>query len=385
MTKYFIYICFSLNIVGCSVYLAKPLNTELLPSKPFISVSDYGTLSSGESIKKYQLIAEKIRLSAINYGGIITHIEVPDRYGKWHDVVLGYDNLADYEHKNRFFGALVGRYANRIEHGSANILGETVQLSTNRPPHQLHGGFKGFDKQVWQAETEQRVDSVVLHLRHTSPDGYEGYPGELQVQVSYIVTNAGELLVEYRASTNKNTIFNPTQHSYFNLSGKPNVDVLDHQLTLNAQTFIELNNESLPTGRVLAVKGTPFDFLQSKAIGRDIGVSHKQLAIARGYDHYFITQKKRGELAEVAQLYHPDSGRLLRVSSTEKGAQLYSANYLNNSVIGKKGNVSMPQQGICIETGQLPNAPAQEVFDSYILTPENPFYSLTQFAFSTKQ
>lgn len=377
MTKYTIIALFTLSGISCGSYL----NTSQ-PANVAINILDYGTLSTGEFIKQYELVTPSIRVKAINYGGIITNIEVPDRYGSWQDIVLGYDDLADYEHKNRFFGALIGRYANRIKHGLAKITDNTAQLSINRPPHQLHGGFKGFDKQIWQAETEQRVDSVALHLTLTSPDGHEGYPGRLQVKVSYIVTLKGELLVEYRANTNKETIFNPTQHSYFNLSGNGESDILDHQLTLNAKNFVELNAESIPTGNLLNVKDTALDFRKEKSIGRDIFSNDKQLLIARGYDHYFVAQAKRGTLTEIAHLYHQASGRSLRVSATEQGAQIYSANYLNNTVIGKNAIPARRYQGICIETGQLPNAPAEKQFDSYILSPDKPFYSLTKFAFS---
>lgn len=367
----------SLSVISCSFSpdIIQPKNTS-------ITVSDYGTLSSGELIKQYELITNSIRVKVINYGGIITNIEVPDRNGIWQDVVLGYDNLADYEHKNRFFGALVGRYANRIENGMATINDKTIQLNINRPPHQLHGGLKGFDKKVWQAETEKKNHSVALHLRLISPDGDEGYPGELHAKVSYIVTQDGKLIVEYRAKTDKDTLFNPTQHSYFNLSGNGNTDILDHQLTLNAKTMVELNSESIPTGKFINVTNTPFDFQQAKTVGQDILKNHKQLQIGKGYDHYFLAKNKRGELTDIAHLYHQKTGRSLKISTTEQGAQLYSANYLNNSVIGKNNIPSKPHQGLCIETSQLPNAPAQTLFETYVLSPSTPFYSATVFAFS---
>jgi len=379
MNHYIIIVLFALSSLGCKQY-----SHISSPQKPSITVSDYGELTTGELIKQYTLTTPTIRVKAINYGGIITHIEVPDRYGKWQDVVLGYDNLADYQNKNRYFGALIGRYANRIEQGIATIEDETVQLNINRPPHQLHGGLEGFDKQVWTATTEQYDDRIALHLTLVSPDGHEGYPGELHAQVSYIVTLHGELLVEYRATSNKKTIFNPTQHSYFNLSGNGASNILDHQLTLNANTFVELNTDSIPTGNMIEVDNTPFDFRQAKLIGRDIFSSNNQLRIGRGYDHYFIAKEARGTLTEIAHLYHQRSGRSLRVYSTEQGAQIYSANYLNHQVIGKQGIPARPHQGICIETGQLPNAPAEKRFKQHILTPDKPFYSLTTFAFSVK-
>jgi aldose 1-epimerase len=376
--KYLIIIALVFGMFSCSQSLSS--NTDV---KPTVNVTNYGYLDTGELIKQYELVTENIRVKAINYGGIITNIEVPDRNGNWQDVVLGYDNLADYHHKNRFFGALIGRYANRIKHGVAKVNDEQVQLSINRPPHQLHGGVKGFDKQIWQATTELRKNGAALHLTLVSPDGHEGYPGELNVKVSYIVTNNGQLDVEYQAKTNKNTIFNPTQHSYFNLSGDGRSDILDHELTINAKRFVELDFESIPTGKLLSVTNTPLDFQNPKVIGKHIHSDHKQLQIARGYDHYFVGKAKRGLLTEIGHLYHQKSGRSLRISSTERGAQLYSANYLTDTVVGKNGIASRPRQGVCIETGQLPNAPAEELFNTYILTPESPFYSLTRFYFST--
>lgn len=378
--KFFIVIIF---IAQGFQYVCAHENTEKRSFIPSVTVSDYGRLSSGELINQYRLATKNIRINVINYGGIITHIEVPDKKGKFADVVLGYDNLIDYEHKNRFFGAIVGRYANRISNGQAIIDGKTVQLNTNRPPHQLHGGQKGFDKVVWQAETSMSDNTATITLSYTSLAGEEGYPGTLQVKVIYQVTNQGQLSVTYQATTDKTTIYNPTQHTYFNLSGTSNT-MLDHTLTLNAQQFVELNKESVPTGELLSVNDTPFDFLSEKTIGRDINANHSQINIGKGYDHFFVAKPARGSLSLLGTLYEPTSGRKMTVETTEVGAQLYSANYLNETVIGKNQAVYQQRQGICIETGQMPNAPAEPNFTTVLVKPSNPFTSQTVFTFTSQ-
>ena len=349
-----------------------------------VAQQNFGKLTTGESVEQYSLITPKIRVKAITYGGIITNIEVPDKNGKWQDVVLGYDKLADYELKNRFFGALVGRFANRIENGLAEIDGKKVQLSINKAPNQSHGGNKGFDKLIWQATPEQTPNAAKLHLTLTSPDGAEGFPGELIMKVTYSATTNGELIVEYAATSDKTTILNPTQHSYFNLSGSEQSDVLAHKLQINALQTIELKPDSLPTGRLINVKNSALDFLEPKEIAEAINSNNPQIKLAKGLDHYFVQKQKRGELTEFAHLFDENSGRSLIVSTTEQGGQIYSANYLDGSVIGKNGTAYRPQQGICIETGQFTNAPAQPEFKTYLLKPEQPYYSKTIFSFSAE-
>lgn len=366
---------------GCSSLNSQTANKSSFT--PTITSKSYGQLSSGEIINQYELIAQNIRMRVINYGGIITHIEVPDREGHYADVVLGYDSLADYEHKNRFFGAIVGRYANRINKGVAEIDGNIFQLKRNKPPHQIHGGTKGFDKVVWAAKTRTTPYSALLELTYVSADGEEGYPGDLAVTVLYEVTNSGQLKVTYKGNSNKTTIFNPTQHSYFNLSGKHSL-VTAHQLTLNADKYVELDPESVPTGNILPVKNTPFDFVTTKFIGDGISDVHPQISIGRGYDHFFVSKSRRGKLTKFAELYEPSSGRKLVVETTEVGGQLYSANYLNETVIGKNNKPYKAQQGICIETGQLPNAPAEPMFSTVLVKPTVPYYSQTIFNFSAR-
>jgi aldose 1-epimerase len=355
-----------------------------LSDRPTVTKVTYGKLLSGESIEQYTLLADNIKVKVLTYGGIITQIEVPDRNGQWADVVLGYDNLQDYEGKNRFFGALVGRYANRIENGAARIKDEVYQLTLNRPPHHLHGGKQGFDKRVWKAQTSSSQGNATLSLSLVSKDQDQGYPGTLLMQVDYSVTNDGQLLVEYVGSTDKPTILNPTQHSYFNLSGTKQKTVLKHKLTVHSDKIIELNPESIPTGKLLVVNESPFDFRLPRFLEKSIFHPHSQMKIGKGYDHYFINKEERGEVTLFASLYEPDSGRALDVYTSEVGGQIYTANYLNPSVIGKAAQPYQPHQGICIETGQLPNAPAQDKFDTYVLEPDKEFYSKTVFSFYIK-
>lgn len=358
-----------------------------------IHSEEYGVLSNGDKVDLYTLKAGSITVKVINYGGIITEILVPDKQGKLGDVVLGFDNLADYETKNRYFGAIVGRFANRLREGNITVSGVNHQLSLNRPPHQIHGGNKGFDKVLWNAETQQNETSASLTLSYLSPDGEEGYPGNLLVNVRYTVNQQNELVIDYKANTDKRTVINLTQHSYFNLAAKKNNNVLKHDLTVHADSYLPLAQDGFPTGEIKPVAHTPFDFRKAKTIAKDIKKNHTQLEIARGYDHYWLTDKNRVEkrnpeyhavnsaLNLVAQLSEKQSGRVMQVWSSEDGLQIYSANYLNKNVIGKYQQAYSPQYGLCLETGQLPNSPAEEKFPTYVLTPKSTYTSTTVYKF----
>ena len=342
----------------------------------------YGTLSDGREVTMVRLLSPAIQVNVINYGGIITHIYVPDKNGVMKNVVLGYDELSDYEHRNRYFGAIIGRYANRIRQGALYIDNRRYQLAVNRPPHHLHGGDKGFDKQLWQAVPYQNDSSAGVKLTYFSPDGEQGYPGNLSVTVIYEIDNSGRLTVDYQAQSDMDTVFNPTQHTYFNLSGEADKNVLNHSLHLQAKHFLELGNNGLPTGKTHSVNNTPLDFTSAKLIGENIIEEHPQLTIGNGYDHYFIQRKQRGELTKFASLYHEKSGRTLDVWTTELGGQIYTGNYLSTTITGQNGRPMQQRQGICIETGQYPNAPAEPKFPLVIVAPDKPFHSTTQFRFS---
>ncbi|NQZ83306.1 MAG: galactose mutarotase [Colwellia sp.] len=358
-----------------------------------IHSEEYGVLSNGDKVNLYTLKAGNITVKVINFGGIITEILVPDKQGKLGDVVLGFDNLADYETKNRYFGAIVGRFANRIRHGNISISGEKYQLSLNRPPHQIHGGHKGFDKVLWNAQIKKNDDSASLTLSYLSADGEEGYPGNLLVNVRYTVNQQNELVIDYKANTDKETVVNLTQHSYFNLAARRNTNVLQHDLAIYADSILPLAKDKFPTGAVMPVTHTPFDFRKAKSIGKDIKSEHEQLKIANGYDHYWLTgnpfdkkissdhKSENAELNLVAMLSEPNSGRMMQVWSSEDGLQVYSANYLNKSIIGKYQQAYSPQYGICLETGQLPNSPADNKFPTYVLTPGSTYTSKTVYKF----
>lgn len=368
-----------------------------------IDVTAYGKLTNGKAVSLYTLKAGDIAVKVINYGGIITELWVPDKQGNLGDVVLGFDNLPDYEKKNRYFGAIVGRFANRIHEGKASIFGETHQLTLNRPPNQLHGGVKGFDKVLWDATTDKDEHSATLTLRYLSIDGEEGYPGNLAVTVRYTVNSQNELVIDYQGNTDKSTVVNLTQHSYFNLAVSKNIDVLNHELTINADSILPLETSGFPTGDVMSVIDSPFDFRQPKQISADINEANEQLRIAKGYDHFWlatsmvelkgelmaesIEEKKKADdltLKVIAELTEKKSGRRMTVSTSEAGLQVYTANYLNKTIIGKYQQAYSPQYGICLETGQLPNSPAEEKFPTYVLTPHSTYNARTVYKFSNQ-
>lgn len=355
---------------------------------PFVSASNftvekehYGKLDDGRVITKYTLIGPQIRLSAINYGGIITSIEVPDKYGQMDDVVLGYDHLQDYEHRNRYFGAIIGRFANRLENGKAMIDGNVFEIEKNREPHHLHGGSIGFDKVVWDANPKVTNESASLILKYLSKDGEAGYPGNLHVTITYTVTSKNEFIVEYQANTDQSTIFNPTQHSYFNLSGNHGDKVDDHFLTINSSNYLPLTKESIPLGIVSSTKGTPFDFSVATKLASVFDNEPKELVDTNGLDHFWVSKEQRGELTKFAELTHPKSGRKLTVFSTEVGGQIYSGNYLTPSVVGKYNTPYQQRSGICIETGQYPNSPNNSL-PTVVVKPDETFYSKTIHVFS---
>ena len=345
----------------------------------------FGKLQDGRDVYQYTLSNGLISLKAINYGGIITEINIPDRNGNIANVVLGYDDLHSYETKNRFFGAIVGRYANRIREGKALIAGKPVSLSKNKGPHQIHGGEKGFDKVYWQAKTESADDFSRLVLSYRSTDGEEGFPGNLDVTVTYTLLKDGRLKIDYFASTDAPSVVNLTQHSYFNLQPETQQDILTHRLKVNASTFFPIDMEGFPIKPAMPLTGTPFDFSNFRTLASALNQQDEQLTLAKGIDHYFLrdSQFKTSKLTEIAVLKEAKSGRQLSVSTTARGVQIYSANYLNETVVGRSGQKYKIHQGICFETGEYPNAPAEPSFPSTEITPEKPFQSSTLFHFST--
>jgi aldose 1-epimerase len=327
-----------------------------------------------------------IELTAISYGGIITSLKVPDRAGKFADVVLGFDKLENYwaDPPPPFFGAIVGRYGNRIAKGKFALGGKTYTLATNNGPNHLHGGNKGFDKQLWTIATKDSPDGSSAIFTRTSPDGEESYPGTLQVRVTYTLTDKNELILDYHATTDTPTPVNLTQHSYWNLAGEGSGDILGDELTINADRYTPVDDTLIPTGELASVAGTPFDFRQPTAIGARIEQSNDQLKKGPGYDHNWVLNRKGSGVEFAARLTDPKSGRTMEISTTEPGLQFYSGNFLDGTLKGKSGKGYGRRSGLCLETQHFPDSPNRANFPTTILQPGKSYDSRTLFTFSAK-
>lgn len=347
----------------------------------------FGTLPSGDDILEYQLNNKNgMRVSILNYGGIVQSIWVPDRNGEIGDVVLGFDELEAYLAKSQYFGCITGRYANRIAKGKFSLDGQTYTLATNNGPNHLHGGEKGFDKRVWNAEFANNKHGSAVVLTLVSPDGDQGYPGALTTQVTYTLTNDNELRIDYQATTTKPTVINLTNHSYFNLAGAGKGTILDHVLEMKADRFNPTDATNIPTGELRPVAGTPFDFRQPTAIGQRIGMANEQLKVGQGYDHNFIFKDSRdGNLEKkIARVVDPKSGRVLEVSTTEPGVQLYTGNFLDG-MEGKYGLHYVRRGAFCLEAQTFPDAPNQQNFPSPVLRPGETYRQTTIYHFSVQK
>jgi aldose 1-epimerase len=353
--------------------------------KAAVKRAPLGQMADGTVVESFTLCnAHGIEVRAITYGGIIVSLRVPDRAGRFDDIVLGYDNLANYLRQSSYFGAIIGRYGNRIAKGRFTLDGKAYTLATNDGPNHLHGGVKGFDKVVWKGEPASTAGGESVTLRYTSPDGEEGYPGTLRVRVTYTLTDLDQLSFEYAATTDKPTPVNLTQHSYFNLAGAGS-DILGHELTIDADRFTPVDATLIPTGQMAPVSGTPFDFRRSTAIGARIDEDDEQLRHGRGYDHNFVLNRTREGLVHVARLVDPRSGRMLDVQTTEPGVQFYSGNFLDGSVTGKGGSVYSHRSGLCLETQHFPDSPNQPGFASTILRPGEQYRSKTVLTFGVSR
>lgn len=317
-----------------------------------------------------------------NYGGIIVSLKVPDRNGNPGDVVLGYDSLSSYLKATPYFGCLIGRYGNRIAGGKFSLGGTEYTLAKNDGPNQLHGGNKGFDKVIWTVRESESVPGKVLVLTYTSTDGEEGYPGNLDVRVVYSLTDSNEIRVSYQAKTDKPTIVNLTQHSYFNLAGAGDGTILGHQMMIAADRFTPIDATFIPTGELRAVAGTPLDFTAPKAIGERINQDDEQLRYGLGYDHNFVLNKPEGSFGLAARVYEPTSGRAMEVFTSEPGIQFYSGNFLDGSHIGKGGKPYLHRYGFCLETQHFPDSPNHPDFPSTVLNPGEEYSTVTAYRFS---
>ncbi len=346
-----------------------------------------GQIEDFDSIKLYTLRNQSgMTVKVTNYGAIITSIVVPDRDGVMADVALGYNRVEDYMNAvaKPYFGAIVGRYGNRIAKGEFKLNGETYTLARNNGENHLHGGVIGLDKVVWHARLDESTN--LLALSYLAKDKEEGYPGNLQIKVTYKLTNDNTIVVDYLATTDKPTPVNLTQHTYFNLKGEGEGTILNHELMLNAKRYTPVDEGLIPTGEMPSVTGTPFDFTTAKAIGRDIEQDHEQLKFGGGFDHNWVLDKsgKEGEMTLAARVNEPTSGRVMEIHTTEPGVQFYCGNFLDGRLKGKSGKTYLHRGGFCLETQHYPDSPNQPNFPSTILRPGATYKTTTMFKFSTK-
>jgi len=348
-----------------------------------VQQKEFGT-HEGRPVNLYTLKnAHGVEIQAMNYGGIILSIRVPDRKGEFADIVLGHDKLEGYVPNKPYLGAIVGRYANRIANGTFTVEGKTYTLPKNDGPNTLHGGTtRTFDKVVWDAEPLKGKNGVTFS--YLSKDGEEGFPGNLKMKVTYTLTDNNELVIDYEATTDKATPINVSQHSYFNLKGEGNGDILDHEVMINADRFTPVDKNLIPTGELRPVKDTPMDFTTATKVGTRIDDNYEQLQLGHGYDHNFVINRKGPGMVLAARVSEPTTGRVLEVSTTQPGVQFYTGNFLDGSVTGKEGHVYKRRYGLCLETQHFPDSPNHPKFPSTILKPGETFHQKTVFKFSAK-
>jgi aldose 1-epimerase len=350
-----------------------------------ISTSTFGVMPApdGRPVEMFTVHAGGLELRAITYGATIVSLQAPDREGRLGDVVLGHDALPGYLAHSPYFGAVVGRYGNRIAQGRFALDGVTYQLARNDGAQHLHGGVRGFDKVIWSAEAGSQDGDASVAFTLVSPDGDEGYPGALRAVVTYTLTDRGELAVDYEARTDRPTIVNLTQHSYFDLGAGRGTSILDHELTVHADAYVPVDATLIPTGELAPVQGSPFDFRSPTPIGKRIGEPHEQLRHAGGYDHSYVLRRpgRDRSLAHAAHVAEPSSGRTLDVYTTEPGMQLYSGNFLDGTIRGKDGRIYGYRSGFCLETQHFPDSPNEPAFPSTVLRPGEEYRSRTVYAF----
>lgn len=361
------------------------------PPQPTIEGEPFGTVDggpehpeNGKAVEIYTLTNSRgMEVTVLTYGGILQSIKVPDRRGKLENVTLGYDNLDDYVNNNGpYFGAIIGRYGNRIGGASFELDGVEYELAANNGPNNLHGGNFGFDKRVWTVEdTGSDRHSAWIELSYTSPDGEEGFPGTLDTTVTYTLTNRNQIKMDYHATTDAPTVVNLTNHAYWNLDGEGSGSILDHKLKLNASHYTPVDDTLIPTGDIPSVEGTPFDFTRSTKIGERIRDDNEQLRFGRGYDHNWVLDRKGDGLELAARLSDRDSGRVLSVWTTEPGIQFYSGNFLDGTIYGTSGRAYRQGDGLALETQHYPDSPNKPEFPSTVLEPGDVYETTTIYQF----
>jgi aldose 1-epimerase len=364
------------GLVGCAS----------MPNTGIVHKARFGKMADGTPVEIYTLRNSRgMEARILTYGGILQSLQIPDKNGKFADVVLGFDNLHSYLTNSPYFGALIGRYGNRIAKGQFTLDGQTYTLATNNAPNHLHGGLKGFDKVVWTAKPVHNFYGHGLELTYLSKDGEEGYPGNLKVMAVYVVTDQNELLLQFTATTDKDTVVNLTHHSYFNLAGQGNSNILGHVVFINADQTTPVDSVLIPTGKFADVAGTPFDFRTPTAIGERINDPDTVLQYGPGYDHNWVLNKVSGEEVMAARVFEPTSGRVLEVYTTEPGLQFYTGNFLDGTIKGKGGKVYQYRGAFCMEPQHFPDSPNHPNFPSVELKPGETYRSTIIFRFSVEQ
>ncbi len=351
-----------------------------------IKKEPFGKTKDGQAVDLYTFSnAQGMEVRAMTYGGIILSVKVPDRNGKLDDVTLGFDSLEPYLAGHPYFGAIIGRYGNRIGKARFKLDGKEYKLAANNGPNSLHGGVKGFDKVVWSAEPFDKPEGVGVVFTYTSPDGEEGFPGTLQTKVTYTLNDKNELIFDYYATTDKPTPVNLTNHTYFNLAGPGTRDILDHVMMIHADNTTPVDSTLIPTGEIKSVEGTPFDFRKPTPIGARIDADDQQIKYGPGYDHNFVLNRPGPGLSLAARVSEPSTGRVMEVRTTEPGIQFYSGNFLDGTLTGKGGHVYKRRFGFCLETQHFPDSPNKPLFPSTILRPGETYTSQTVYAFSVEK
>jgi aldose 1-epimerase len=372
-----------LRALGAGACLCLSAGCAHMTTESRINKDSFGVAPDGQPVDIYTLSTGKgAEARIMTYGGIVVSLKVPDKNGNPGDVVLGYDNLDSYVKNSPYFGALVGRYGNRIAHGKFTLDGATYTLATNNYPNALHGGLKGFDKRVWQATARTSDDGPQLALHYVSKDGEEGYPGTLDVTATYTLTQDNALRLEFSATTDKDTVVNLTHHGYWNLAGTG--DILNHVVMIPADRFTPVDSTLIPTGVLQPVEGTPFDFRTPTAIGARINEDNEQLKFGLGYDHNWVINKKFGEMSLMARVTEPTTGRVMEVWSTEPGLQFYSGNFLDGTITGKGGRVYAHRSAFCMEPQHYPDSPNKPEFPTTELKPGETYHNTIIYKFLTQ-